>query len=60
MSDAMGKKKLHELVEATHKMRQEQRAYFQTRDGTHLSAAKKLERKVDQLLDEVRGQKRLF
>lgn len=54
------KSKVNKLIHLTHQMRQEQRSYFKTKDSKTLTEARKLERLVDDLLDELRGQGRLF
>lgn len=47
------KEQLTELAQLVKKMRDEQKAYFATRNAAHLTASKQLEKQVDQFVKDI-------
>lgn len=52
--------KILECLEATNDMRNAQIAFFKTREREHLNESKRLEKKVDALLEEIWPSKKTF
>ena len=44
---------MKELIQAVKEMREEQKAFFKTKRKEHLYRSKELERKVDQMIEEL-------